>query len=191
MVSVRESPSAKVVSLPNKRTLVTSRGTSKVGTGEGMAVAGANGPVPACGVVVMTEVGAYWGRVVGVSVGMGVSVGEGVKVGVLEAVGLGPMVGESVSVGGAVSVGGTVGSFVGAGKRVAVCVGSRATTDKDGRVGDDCALEMKYLSQIAGSRKNPKIIKKTRPKTTDRFVFTIQIYTLRPWIVGELYDERR
>ena len=59
MVSVRESPSSKVVSLPNKRTLVTSRGTSKVGTGEGMAVAGANGPVPACGVVVMTEVGAY------------------------------------------------------------------------------------------------------------------------------------
>jgi hypothetical protein len=120
MVSVRESPSSKVVSLPNKRTLVTSRGTSKVGTGEGMAVAGANGPVPAWGVVVMTEVGAYWGGGGGVSVGVGVSVGEGVRVGVLEAVGLGPTVGESVSVGGAVSVGGTVGSSVGEGKRVEV-----------------------------------------------------------------------
>jgi hypothetical protein len=59
-------------------------------------------------------------------------------------------------------------------------VGGKATTDRDGRVGDECAPEMKYLSQIAGSTKNPKIIKKARLRTTDRFVFTIQIYPLCP-----------
>jgi hypothetical protein len=152
-----------------------------------MAVAGANIPVLACGVVVITEVGAYCGRVVGVSVGTAVSVGEGVKVGVSEAVGLGPTVGDKVSVGTAVSVGTSVGD----GKRVEVIVGSSATADKDARVGTSCAPEMKYLSQTAGNTKSPKIIRKTRPKPIDRFTFTVQIYTLRPWTVGELNDERR
>jgi hypothetical protein len=142
-----------------------------------MAVAGAKGPVPAWGVVVMTEVGAYWGRVVGVSVGTAVSVGEGVKVGVSEAVGLGPTVGERVFVGTAVSVAVSVGVAVAEGGRVGVWVGCKTTADKGTRVGEESAPEMKYLSQIVGNTKSPKTIKKIRPKSADLFLFTIQILT--------------
>ena len=137
MVSVRPPPSSSDTSLPNNKTLVTSRGTAKVGTGVGIAVAGVGMLSSTSTAPVIASEGAIWGRLVGVTEGMGVSVGVGVMVGVLEGVGLGPGVGDWTIVGDGVGDEVTVG--VGG-----AAVGDAGMSAEGATVGNcDWALEIR------------------------------------------------
>ncbi len=95
---------------PRSRTLVTSSGASKVGTGDGTAVGKVISSSKIMPTPVTIKVGASCGRLVGVADGIGVSVGVCDGVGVLLGVGVGP----------GVSVCATVGVSVGAGVCVSV-----------------------------------------------------------------------
>lgn len=151
IVSVRPPPDASELSLPSSKTLVTSKGTAKVGTGVGMAVAGVGTESVTPTAPVTASEGTIWGILVGVAVGIGVSVGVGVLVGVLDGVGLGPDVGDTTLVGDEVSVGDNVA--VG-GTAVSLASGDGTTTLAEGAsVGSaDWALEIRLWQP-------------TRPKT--------------------------
>ena len=82
MVSVRVDASLSGVSLPRRRMLVVSFGTSKVATAVGTAVGGVGTPSKNGGAAVAVSTGSVRGTLVGVCVGATVMVGRGVRVGV-------------------------------------------------------------------------------------------------------------
>lgn len=142
MVSLRASPVPTGVSLPSNKILVVFKGTSYVGTGEGITVAGVGTPSLSLPTPVTLRVGTNCGMLVGVDVGIGVLVGMDVGVKVCVGVGLGPGVGECASVDVDVEVAvGTI-SLEGSAEGVAV-TSTLATTARVGMAlvgGKACAL---------------------------------------------------
>ena len=106
IVSVREMPASRSWSLPSRSTLVTSSGTSNVGTAVGTGVDGV-AVIRLAGVPMKARPPFSCGILVGVAVGAGVSVGTGVGVDVSVGVALGPGVGVRVIVATGVKVAGS------------------------------------------------------------------------------------
>ena len=160
MVSVRDSlPTG--VSLPSSKMLVVFCGTSNVATAVGIGVSGVGTSVSSVGIAnSASRVGAIWGRLVGVTVGLVVWVGTGVGVVVL------PIVGLELGVYVASIVGAAVGGS-------GVWVGMAADKARVGSAGwalvaaERCQKTIPVLTMTSKTR----IMKAIRK--TDRDVFTL------------------